>query len=375
MKFQPSKYYADDKDVHDILSSSKIPFKKMLSLARERGIFLSEECQRQEELVHYMSKLPHSWTQLQEIMDAVEREDKEEKLTTCKVVAKAELEEVEQAVQKVRDERGEKLGENYSVTQTKEGRLLVKFVYTEPDFQKNRLIQRREREAVIELEKKGAEFEVRYTQNEITNNVLAEILSALTPPDAQEKPVRRTIELSGIKSHEHRTQFFVNVMGGMEGFQLRQVKDLKVDRVAEDSDDVGKEVAEKEETEVKGDQLRALVRKVALSGENILLSPQYQQLAKDGFFISKAIWTAAEIIGAGRLFEFEAEFKEPEKASHFAYQIRGVYERDKDGELSKIRSYVNEIEKTQLKQNLENAAYESVEKVNALQQTTAPTVI
>jgi metal-sulfur cluster biosynthetic enzyme len=374
MKFQPAKYYADDKDIHDILSSPKISVKKLLSLARERGMFISEECQRQEEVVHYMSMLPFSWTQLQEVMDSVEREDKEEKLAPCKVALKAEMEDIHQAVVKVRQMRGEKLGENYSITQSKEGRLYVKVTYTEPDFQKARLIQRREKEAIIEVEKKSNDLEIRHTQNEKTDTILTEILDALTPPESAEKLARRNIELSGINNHEHRTQFFINLIGGMEGFQLRQVKDLKVDRISEGSaEPVEEEDNDEGNTDEKQDQLKALVRKVALTGDNILLSPQYQQLARDGFFISKSVWTSAEVADKGRLFEFDAEFMDAENASSFAYHIRGVYDRDKDGELVKVRSNVSDTEKAQLKQCLEDAAYDSVEKVNALQTPSPPT--
>lgn len=360
-KFQPSKYYADDKDIHDILSSAKISTKRLLSLCRERGIFISEESTR-EELVHYMSKLPFSWLQMQQVMAEVAREDREEKITACKIETSAPLEQMEQAIQKVKDARGEALAENYTVTETKEGKLQVKVSYTEPDFQKARLIQRREREATIEIEKSGTHFQVRHTQNDKTNTIVSEILAQLTPDNADAKPVKRSIELSGIRNHAHRTQFFINLMGGMEGYQLREVKDLKVDRMADEVPTP----EEAEDPETDKNALKAIVRKVALSGENILISPQYQQLAKDGFFISKAIWTSAETAGKGRLFEFEAEFKDAEKATNFAYQIRGVYDRDKDGELTKVRRELSEDEKSGVKTQLEGAAYESVEKVSLL---------
>jgi hypothetical protein len=367
-KFQPSKYYADDKDIHDILSSAKISIKKLLSLARHRGIFLSEESPR-EEVVHYMSKLPFSWSQIQEVMAEVERDDRDEKLTTCKIGLDVHMDKLEQAIQMVRETRGEVLNEDYTVSQTKDGRLQVKVTYSEPDFQRARLIQRRQKDAVLEIEKKGKDFEVRHTQNEKTNDILSQIISLLTPADSPEKLVRRTIELSGIKNHEHRTQFFLNVFGGMEGFQLREVKDLKVDRFDEEKPKDADETEDDADLKLSKDVLKALVRKVALSGENILISPQYQQLTKDGFFISKAMWTSVELAGVGRLFEFEAEFKNAENASGFAYQIRGVYDRDRDGELTKTRSEINDAEKNQLKNALEAAAYASVETVNELQKS------
>ena len=365
-KFLPSKYYADDKDVHDILSSPKISLKMLLAIARHRGIFLSEESPR-EEVVHYMSMLPFSWPQIQEVMGEIEREDREEKLTTCKIEASAQLDQVEQAFQKMREIRGEALNENYDVTQTKDGQLLVKVTYTEPDLQKARLIQRRQKEAVFEITKKGDVLGVRHTQNDKTNDILNQIIDSLVAPDAPHKPVRKTIELSGVNNHEHRTQFFLNVFRGMEGFQLREVKDLKVDRLDEiDTADVSDEEDEPE-TEASREVLKALVRKIALSGENILISPQYQQMTKDGFFISKAVWTSIETVGAGRLVEFEAEFKNATGGSGFAYQVRGVYDRDSDGEVATSKGDVSDAEKNMLRNCLETAAYASVETINKLE--------
>ena len=364
-KYQPSKYYADDKDIHDILSSPKISTKCLLAQARQRGIFLSEESPR-EEIVHYMSKLPFSRPQLQAVMEEVTREDREEKLTTCKVSTGAQLDEVQAAIEKVKEARGEQMREDYVVTQNKEGRLQVKITYSEPDFQKARLIQRREREAVVEIGKGKDGIEVRHTQNERTDAILTSILAALAPPDVKEKPSRQTIELSGIKNHEHRTQFFINLIGGMEGFQLREVRDLKTDRLAEEPKE-GDEAKDEDQAKADSDQLKAMVRRVALTGENILVSPQYQQLAKDGFFISRVLWTSIETTGKGRVFEFEAEFKDAQNAANFAYQVRGVYTRDGDGEISKTRTELADTEKNQLKDCLEAAAYESVEKVGTLQ--------
>jgi hypothetical protein len=300
-------------------------------------------------------------------MDEVAREDREEKLTTCKVETKSDLAQLEEAIRKTQDSRAETNAEHYQISQTKEGSLEVTIVYTEPDFQKARLIQRREREAVIEIHTTSKGLDVRHTQTERANEILAHILTELTPANSPKAPVRQTIELSGVKDHKKRTQFFLNLFSGMKGFRLREVRDLKVDRSVVEDNEPGAEDSEEEAKAEAKQQLKALVRKVALSGENILVSPQYQQLAKDGFFISKAVWTSTENAGKARLFEFEAEFKDAESATNFAYQIRGVYERNDDGELVKGKSAVGEAEKNLLKSCLEAAAYDSVEQVSAQQ--------
>lgn len=309
-----------------------------------------------------MSKLPFSWNQIQAVMDEVASEDREEKLTTCKIESKPATAQIEEAIRSTEQARAETNGEHYQIGQNKDGSVTLKIVYSEPDFQKARLIQRREREAVIEIHPTASGLDVRHTQTDRTNEILQQIVSALTPAEVEKKPVRRTVELSGVRDHTKRTQFFLNLFSGMEGLRLREVRDLKVDRILVDQE----EPASDDEQQQKGREqqaLKTLVRKVALTGENILLSPQYQQLANDGFFISKAIWISGETSGKGRLFEFEAEFKEAQTATQFAYHIRGVYDRDEDGELARTKSELDESEKNILKNCLEAAAYSSIERV------------
>ena len=50
-------------------------------------------------------------------------------------------------------------------------------------------------------------------------------------------------------------------------------------------------------------------------GDSLFQAPQFHELCKQGFFVSKVLWTAVETEAAGRKFEFEAEFKNAETGS------------------------------------------------------------
>lgn len=67
----PSKYYADDKDIADLLDSPKFTKEKLLRLGQERGILLSPELPK-ETLRDHLSHLPFSWPQLQQLLNAIE---------------------------------------------------------------------------------------------------------------------------------------------------------------------------------------------------------------------------------------------------------------------------------------------------------------
>ncbi|MDC0721480.1 hypothetical protein [Nannocystis bainbridge] len=60
--------FADDKDVKDLLLSSKLGKQRLLQLAQGRGIILPKEDSR-EQIIAAIARMSHSWIQLSEILD------------------------------------------------------------------------------------------------------------------------------------------------------------------------------------------------------------------------------------------------------------------------------------------------------------------
>jgi hypothetical protein len=67
------------------------------------------------------------------------------------------------------------------------------------------------------------------------------------------------------------------------------------------------------------------VKKVALKGETLLASEEYQSLAKKGFFITSIIWRSMLTKPSYPMIEFEAAFEEPMLGKGFKYFVRGAY--------------------------------------------------
>ena len=80
----PSRYYADDKDVCDLLSEPKFNPKRLLRIARARGIFLSAELSKKT-LIEYITRLPFSWSDLIQLIKSIETEEKDDDLTTGRI--------------------------------------------------------------------------------------------------------------------------------------------------------------------------------------------------------------------------------------------------------------------------------------------------
>ncbi|HEY5891819.1 MAG TPA: hypothetical protein VIT91_01185 [Chthoniobacterales bacterium] len=362
----PSKYFADDKDVSDILDAPKFSKKKLLSLALDRGIILSGELPR-ETIRDHLSRMPFSWLQLRELLDTIETADAQEKETTCRYESGASAEDLQKVLSDVRDIRGETADESYVIRKTEAG-TIVRITYREVDHGSTRVMQRIHKEMEIFIEPMKGGYEFRYPANGRAQDVVNKITDILPVPEGQEKPKRQTIELSGIVDPAMRTEFFVRVMDGMAGFNRRDVIDLKLNRIpqeAPEEDDDG-DAAEEKEAEVKG-----LVKRLTLAGEALLSSPEFDRLRKDGFCISRTVWEAKESVGEGRIFEIEAQFKNPEGGTGFCYLVRGVHNIGDGGDVEVTRRAISLDDRKRINQAIEAAAYAAMA---AIREKLAPPV-
>lgn len=67
-----------------------------------------------------------------------------------------------------------------------------------------------------------------------------------------------------------------------------------------------------------------MVKNVALKGETLLASDEYQSLLKKGFFITAIIWRSRQTVIPHPIVEFEAAFDDSEAGKGFKYSVRGM---------------------------------------------------
>lgn len=357
----PSKYFADDKDISDILDAPKFSKKKLLGLALNRGIILSGELSR-EVIRDHLSKIPFSWLQLGELLEAIETADAQEKETTCRYKSSASAEELLKVLGDVREIRGDTADEAY-VFRTMGTATLVRITYREVDHTSTRVMQRIHKEMEVLIESVPDGFEFRYPANGRAQVIVDKITDMLPVQEGEEKTKRQTVELSGIVDPAMRTEFFVLVMDGMVGFKRRDVIDLKLIRIPKgDPDD---EEGDSESTDEREAEVKGLVRRLTLTGEALLSSPEFGRLRKDGFCITRTVWEAKEITGPGRIFEIEAQFKNPEAGTGFCYLVRGVHNLDDDGDVQVTKRPISSAERKLINRTLEEAAYAAMETIKA----------
>ena len=383
-KFE-SKYYAEDKDIFDLLKSSPIPTPRLIKIARDRGIYISENESR-DAIISCVAELPFSWLQLSALMAEMESEDKEDKLSFLQIEDQKTSDTFFQAMSAVQTERVSK-GETFKPSATKDGKIELKIGYTEFTPSVTRLKQRRQRDLKIEAEVKDGKLQVRYHANKKSAEILEAIFSKF--PQTADKPVKKVlITLAGIKDAAQRTSFFEQLWNNMPGLSFRAVKDVRVDRLAKsqaESDDEDEEEDEDTDIDASGEaeagadtpvkkekrrpkkekEFKSIVRRMALTGEGLHKSPHYLGLVKEGFYITKAVWVCREADGANRDVMFSAEFSNAEEAIGFTYDVRWVWERDENGDLKNDKSLLKTDERKGYIELLEQTAVKSIADMNA----------
>ena len=195
----------------------------------------------------------------------------------------------------VRDIRGETADEAYVIRAISTG-VVVRVTYREVDHGSTRVLQRTYKEMEIFIETVKGGYEFRYPANQRAETVVEKITDMLPVPKGEERAKRQTVELSGVIDPVMRTEFFVRLMDGMQDYKRRDVIDLKLNRIPTEAGDDG----EDDEEEAKaGEQMKGLVKRLTLTGEALLSSPEFDRLRNDGFYISRTVWETKEMVGKG----------------------------------------------------------------------------
>ena len=347
------KFCATDKEIFDVLIGSKqqITESILFELGRRRGIFYSKDTSR-EVLAAKLSLLPHDYHDLNAILSYRDHAGRAEKITSITLDDKIDIEDIKAVATELKDSAPQ--GEKVLANQLASDKYTVAVTYSEIDYSKNRLVQRREREANIEFIVQDSKTLIRMPANAKAESIVAALKERLDGRVKKEIPTFR-IDLSQFSDPDARTSFFTTLIKNIEGFQLENVTTIRVDTMDQtlsgDEDEAGTEAA-------KQDML-AVVKNVAMKGQSLLASSEYQQLREKGFFITSIAWSSRMLEIPFTIVEFEAGFEDPVNGSGFKYSIRGARHADK-GVYSKTIRPLSVGQKEYLLSLVEKSATSSV---------------
>ncbi|AGC44560.1 hypothetical protein MYSTI_03248 [Myxococcus stipitatus DSM 14675] len=354
-----SLYYADDKDIYDLLQNHQktVTKRELLELARSRGVFLSH-VDSYDELADFISSLTFDWPNLSKLYDLIHTTDRTEKTTSSVLTSKITTPQLSNILNHISNTRQEDGSEAYRITQSPNA-ISVEVTYSEvPDPARSRLEQRRERKLVIHVETKDDGLHIRHEANKKAEEIVSAISTAIEKKTGN-KVEQARIELSGIRSPQDRTAFFLALMKQVRGYKLSNVTDVSVDKLGTNPDDERNSDEPPEGIErvrTREDIKMTGVVKSWIKGENLLQTKHYQDLTHDEFFISHAVWIVEREKGAPQQIIFEAEFGNPQSATNFRYALKGTREPRKDGYWKKTITPIKESDKGELSLLIEEAA-------------------
>ena len=330
MAKSPLHYCATDNEVYELLMSGKqrITDSVLHAVARNRGIFYSAQDSR-EHLISNLSLLTYGFSELQGLLGQRENPARAEKLTSVKLNTALSLEEVRSACA----EYGKTAATDEKVVSHQEGanKFVLKVGYSELDYSKTRLLQRRKRDAEIEFFVGENGTTIRLPATEKANEIIAKVKDVLDASRKTDIPAER-IELTDLVSPEARTHFFTSLVAGLSGYNLVNVTNIRIDSshlpppdLAADEEDGDEEVADDESDRNVEETMISAIENVALKGSSLLGTPEYQELRRKGFYTTFIVWRSKQAQTPYDIVEFEAGFDAPRKGTGFKYNVKGVH--------------------------------------------------
>jgi hypothetical protein len=320
----PLLYCATDKEMFDSLLSAKQQFSDriLLALARHRGTLYSSNDTRAG-LADKLSMMVFGFKELSLIPAEFERAGRGEKTTSFRINSELTPSEIKQIADEYRDRvDGEEKVVTNLVGQTG---VRIDLEYVETDFAKTRLRQRQRREAHIEFRVEDGHTVVTLPATEKARQTAAALTDGLYAKKQADIAVEE-IDLSSVTDPHLRTAFFTQLITCLPGFALQDVTRVKADlgrKVSDVMEDEAEDEESQEDVREASRQMLGVVRAVALHGESLLYSPEYQELQKRGFFLTSITWRSKKNELPFPVVEFDASFEEPEPGRGFKYSVRG----------------------------------------------------
>ncbi|WP_334545043.1 hypothetical protein [Rhizobium leguminosarum] len=347
------RLFATDKDLFDLLVAprQRITERIMLELARDRRIFCSAQMTRHE-LADYISSLPHDFQDVAGLIEKGEAGTRNERTTFVTVESNDVVEaDIRAALTSYKASVG--ASERVTMPPSGAGVVFANVEYSDFDYSRTHLLQRQNRNAAVEFRVEDGRVRIRLPSTERAQEIVAAVVTEL------ERNKRATFTRNEISvSHlipELRSRFFLFLMGRMSEYKADTVTRLKV-ASSNSTDEIADSEGGDDGVDAASAEMLHLVENVALSGENLLASPQYRQLAESGFFITSMTWRASQQVAPYDKVQFDISFEDGKEGIGFRYLARVAPRSSRDTYPQSFR-LPTEARKKELFETIEAAAH------------------
>lgn len=359
MAINRGMHYIRPIDIYDtfMAKEKRLSIVTMLKIARSKGILLSVHSDR-EELARQISHIPFDSSDIVSLYEKIEEDKKREKTTSTRIKQKIAFSNIKGAIDRLKEQRG-LFDEVYTIVSNPDApTCIIEALYYETDFSKARMLQTTKRKARIEIDSKDGTL-IRFPANEKCTQIVDSIIKNIEEAsDSQELFIER-IELAHVTNSEQRNKFFLTLLNSLEKLPAKDViavKMIPMDSLDEDDED---------EDSANKKEITGMIRKIAIEGQALTASPEYQGLIEKQFFISNMIWTATDTGSSPNvLVELEAGFANQQDCRDFKYSVKGTYSVEKDsGVFSMHRKQATESDRLKYLSLIEKAAQRSISEL------------
>jgi len=337
-------YSASDKAFFDALCQHKMSKPALQELLWRRGILKSSNCEK-EYIARYFSRLNHDYFDHKLISEKVSTDSNREKQTAHFSSTPVKIDILENVAKELIDDRKEIDNSISFLTTAKSVQIKVSYSYY--DHNKPEFKQLVTKDALISIESTSEGLVVRAPNNDYVSEITSKLLSDIEKKCGRSLNVE-TISLYGVDSIEKKISFFESLITGIDNMELHDVSDVAVF-----NPDTGDQ-----------NTLGVHVKRASLNGEGVLKSGELRQFYKKGFFAYRISWST---VVKGNLesdvYNFQAQFNDPEFCRKFSYLVRGVRKYLSPGDYAKNPSRLSESDEIRMMRLVEQSARKAIDFV------------
>ena len=359
----PSLYHVTDKNIRDAFHHKSVKFSDTLNYFLERDIFVSRNSTKSE-LIEYASRLPHDYFDRQFLAELLETKSRREKSTNSSLKnTTATITDLDNAYKLTKKDKD--LSDD-RISFTSDGnKAVITVTHTVIDHSKTELKQIDHKTFSIEVITNETSIDIRRPSNSKSNEIIEKFISNLgviKKEDLEEE----IISLEAFQEPEIRTSFFNKLIRSIEGYLFDDVRIVGVHHNTENfnEEDTDNEEDEDNEENNLSSQLVGFIKKAILDGDGVLNSPEFQQLHKSGFYISRVVWSVVKKgPPIGDKYELEAQFGNPETCTDFKYLVRNVFTLQEDNSHSQTKRSPGSLEREELSKSIEQASKNAMQYI------------
>lgn len=354
-------YSVNDKGISDAINQSKVTKADVNNLFYSRGIIVSAETNRKS-LADYFSMFIHDYYDYQKLAQILGTHNRKDKSTVSYIpMDDITFENVETAA----NELNEKLGDFDATSHINRHGDTIEIVlnYRVVNFNKSEFRQVDDRESAITLSIENEKLCIRSPHEETVKNIEKILLSTIEE-NTDKKLVVERINLEGVSDPIKRTEFFEKLVNGLDGLDHYDVTDVFIyhPKNVDDNKDYDEDNSSSEKSEGTVD-LGVHITKASLKGEKVLQSEELSGLYEKGFYIWKIVWHSKSESYDSDIYEFEAQFSNPDSFTDFSYLCRGFYRYKEGGAHNVSKTGFSKQQEKELGKKIETSALKSVDSI------------